>query len=169
MSDTNEEESLFSELGKFEELQSPFHLFPVLHRELESLNRLKRNREKSVLVSSVLSGLHLGNDSQNQEETLDLSGTRLGNHLENPEAKQLCSKLASNPMDSSSRQELLGLLLEQRESANLQMSRDGYLLSMFELESPQLNSEKINTALNCQELYLFRLHEKLKELSLIHI
>ena len=81
MSNTNEEESLFSELGKFEELQSPFHLFPVLHRELESLNRLKRNREKSVLVSSVLSGLHLGNDSQNQEETLDLSGTRLGNHL----------------------------------------------------------------------------------------
>ena len=75
MSDTIEEESLFSELGKFEELQSPFHLFPVLHRELESLNRLKRNREKSVLVSSVLSGLHLGNDSQNQEETLDLSGT----------------------------------------------------------------------------------------------
>ena len=58
MSNTNEEESLFSELGKFEELQSPFHLFPVLHRELESLNRLKRNREKSVLVSSVLSGLH---------------------------------------------------------------------------------------------------------------
>ena len=154
MSNTNEEESLFSELGKFEELQSPFHLFPVLHRELESLNRLKRNREKSVLVSSVLSGLHLGNDSQNQEETLDLSGTRLGNHLENPEAKQLCSKLASNPMDSSSRQELLGMLLEQRESANLQMSRDGYLLSMFELESPQLNSEKINTALYCQELYL---------------
>ena len=110
MSDTFEEESLFSELGKFEELQSPFHLFPVLHRELEGLNRLKRNREKSVLVSSVLSGLHLGNDTQNQEETLDLSGTRLGNHLENPEAKQLCSKLASNPMDSSSRQELLGLL-----------------------------------------------------------
>ena len=166
MSNTNEEESLFSELGKFEELQSPFHLFPVLHRELESLNRLKRNREKSVLVSSVLSGLHLGNDSQNQEETLDLSGTRLGNHLENPEAKQLCSKLASNPMDSSSRQELLGMLLEQRESANLQMSRDGYLLSMFELESPQLNSEKINTALYCQELYLFRLHEKLREMAL---
>ena len=166
MSNTNEEESLFSELGKFEELQSPFHLFPVLHRELESLNRLKRNREKSVLVSSVLSGLHLGNDSQNQEETLDLSGTRLGNHLENPEAKQLCSKLASNPMDSSSRQELLGMLLEQRESANLQMSRDGYLLSMFELESPQLNSEKINTALYCQELYLIRLHEKLREMAL---
>ena len=43
MSNTNEEESLFSELGKFEELQSPFHLFPVLHRELEGLNRLKRN------------------------------------------------------------------------------------------------------------------------------
>ena len=64
-------------------------------------------------------------------------------------------------MDSSSRQELLGMLLEQRESANLQMSRDGYLLSMFELESPQLNSEKINTVLYCQELYSFRLHEKL--------
>ena len=69
-------------------------------------------------------------------------------------------------MDSSSRQELLGMLLEQRESANLQMSRDGYLLSMFELESPQLNSEKINTALYCQELYLFRLHEKLREMAL---
>ncbi len=33
MSKTNEEESLFSELGKFEELQSPFHLFLVPHRE----------------------------------------------------------------------------------------------------------------------------------------
>ena len=37
---------------------------------------------------------------------------------------------------------------------------------MFELESPQLNSEKINTALYCQELYLFRLHEKLREMAL---
>ena len=59
MSNTNEEESLFSELGKFEELQSPFHLFPVLHRELESLNRLKRNREKSVLMVSASSAVFI--------------------------------------------------------------------------------------------------------------
>jgi len=161
-----EDESLFKELDTFEELQSPFLLFPVLHRELESLNRLKRNREKSILVSNVLSGLHLGEERPGPEERLDLSGKRLGKSLDNPLADQLCSKLESSPMDSESRQQLLGLMLERRESVNLQMSRDGYLLALFELENPQISAVKINTGLYCQELYLLRLYEKLKEMAL---
>ena len=77
-----EDEFLFKELDTFEELQSPFLLFPVLHRELESLNRLKRNREKSILVSSVLSGLHFIEKGPGPEERLDLSGKRLGKSLD---------------------------------------------------------------------------------------
>ena len=160
-----EDQSLFKGLEAFEELQSPFHLFTVLHKDLEVLNRLKRNHKKSVLVSSVLTGLHFGDDGPDPEDRLDLTGRRLGKYLNDPEADRLCSKLVSNPMDSESRQKLVVLMLEQRDHINLQMSRDGYLFSLFQLENPQISAENINMGLYCQEIYFQKLLEELKEIS----
>ena len=56
-------------------------------------------------------------------------------------------------------------MLEQRDHLNLQMSRDGYLLSLFELEHPQISAENINTGLYCQEIYFQKLLEELKEVT----
>ena len=106
------DESTYKELEKYEEVQSPSLLFPVLHKELENLNRLQRNREKSFLVSSVLTGIHFG-EEQISEEHIDLSATRLCKYLNDSRADEFHSNLMSKPEDSDSRLQLLELLAFQ--------------------------------------------------------
>ena len=53
--------------------------------------------------------------------------------------------------------------MKEAEKANLICARDAYLLSLLDLESTFLNSNKINSALSTQGLYLKKLFEKVNQ------
>ncbi len=149
--------------GILPEVKTPFRMLPELHISLEKLKSQIRNHEKSAISSKVLSDINIELGNPLKENVLEVSGLRLSKKICSSQALVLSHKLHSEPNDSDARLELLGLFLELADQTDLVAARDAYLLSLLELESPYLNSTKINTAISTQSIYLKKLVLKLEE------
>ena len=55
------------------------------------------------------------------------------------------------------------MFLQEAESCSLPISRDAFLLTMQEVASPMISTQKINMALAAQTIYLEKLQKVLKD------
>ncbi len=145
----------------FPEQESPFQLFPILHSHLDQLAAKLRSHKRTNIASKVLSGFHVPGGPAPSGDKLEISGSRLSKNLQNKEAAECSAKLLRDPLDSTTRLQLLDVFLTVAEQAELEASRDAYLLALLELESPLLSSKKINTAFATQTFYLKKLFSQL--------
>ena len=143
---------------ELQDIKKPLELFKNLKNDLEKLRSQINNLNKTKISSKVLTDLNLRKESFSAINILEFSGNRLSKSLSNIEAKAISERLFKKPNDSTSRLKLIEMYLEEEKDSNLLISRDAFLLIMYELEDTVISSLKINLALETQNIYLEKLY-----------
>ena len=154
-----ENENLFKEIQAYPELNSPLNFFPIINHDLEKYNSKYRNAEKSKIFSSVLFGF-----DKNSNDSSLLSGELIWKDNLKSNGKNLSKKLSKDLLNSKIRSEMINEFIQNHDQHDYLSAREAYLLSLVEVDNFDLNSYKINDAINCQNIFLKKLHQKLYDL-----
>ncbi len=144
-----ENENLFKEIQAYPELNSPLNFFPIINHDLEKYNSKYRNAEKSKIFSSVLFGF-----DKNSNDSSLLSGELIWKDNLKSNGKNLSKKLSKDLLNSKLRSEMINEFIQNHDQHDYLSAREAYLLSLVEVDNFDLNSYKINDAINCQNIFL---------------
>ena len=159
-------------LRELKEIEEPLELFKILKNDLDKLKSQISNLEKNQIASKVLSGLRANKGVIADGNELEYSGSRLSRSLKSARAKLIPALLYKNPRDSNLRMELAEIFVKEEKDCNLLISRDAFLLVMYEVESPSISTEKINLAILIQKIWkhtLPSLREQLRKIMLNYL
>ena len=84
---------------------------------------------------------------------MEYTGSRISRSLKYARAKVIPGLLYKDPQDSKLRLELIEIFLQEEKECNLLISRDAFLLIMFELEGSIISSKKINLGILTQKIF----------------
>jgi len=141
------------------DIKNPLELFKNLKNDLEKLRSQINNLKKTKISSKVLTELNLSKEFLPTNNIFEHTGNRISQSLRNVKAKEISKRLFKKPNDSTSRLQLVEMYLQEEKDSSLLISRDAFLLIMYELEETVISSLKINLALKAQKIYLEKLQK----------